>query len=173
MTSYVDARQRLLDKSKSRGFWPVRPKGAGKTKGAAKGRGGGFAGNSFRGRKPLSVRIAESTCRLCKQRGHWKAECPRRSQSQVSSSSGPPKSVATANLVSVQEELSDEDADVFVVPSDTDFLTDPGYASVGQELHRVFGGKSHSLSGCKVVGSTGNHDVFMLTSHTHTHTTFV
>ena len=65
MTSYVEARKRLLEKSKFRGFWPV---GKGKSFGKGKGKG--------KGRKPLSQRIAESDCRRCLQRGHWKAECP-------------------------------------------------------------------------------------------------
>ena len=30
--------------------------------------------------KTLQERIMSSTCRLCNQRGHWKAECPLRSQ---------------------------------------------------------------------------------------------
>ena len=65
MTSYVEARKRLLEKSKYRGFWPI-----GKGKSMGKGRGKG------KNRKPLSQRIAESDCRRCLQRGHWKAECP-------------------------------------------------------------------------------------------------
>ena len=65
MTSYVEARKRLLEKSKYRGFWPI-----GKGKNMGKGRGKG------KNRKPLSQRIAESDCRRCLQRGHWKAECP-------------------------------------------------------------------------------------------------
>eukprot|EP00434_Breviolum_minutum_P045309 symbB.v1.2.040593.t1/scaffold7360.1/size11698/1 len=64
MTSYVEARKRLLEKSKVRGFWPI-----GKGKSMGKGRGKG------KNRKPLSQRIAESDCRRCLQRGHWKAEC--------------------------------------------------------------------------------------------------
>ena len=72
MSAYLDARRRLTEKSRSRGFWPIRPKGAGK-----KGKGKfPFA----RGRKPLAVRIAESDCRLCGQRGHWKSECPKLSK---------------------------------------------------------------------------------------------
>ena len=65
MSSYVEARKRLLEKSKFRGFWPV-----GKGKGFGKGKGKG------KNRKTLSQRIAESDCRRCLQRGHWKAECP-------------------------------------------------------------------------------------------------
>ena len=65
MNTYLEARRRLTEKTRSRGFWPVRGKGSGK-KGKGK--------PSFqRHRKPLALRIAESDCRLCGQRGHWKA----------------------------------------------------------------------------------------------------
>ena len=54
-TSYQDARKRLNDRFKARGFWPVK-------KAIEK---GGKKGNN-------------SYCRLCNRRGHWKAECPDR-----------------------------------------------------------------------------------------------
>ena len=65
--SYQDARKHFLDKSRSRGFWPTRTFEGGK-----KGKGKGVKGKS----KSLAHRIANSTCRLCGQAGHWKAECP-------------------------------------------------------------------------------------------------
>ena len=67
MTAYQEARQRLLQKRRSRGFWPV-PKGAGKNPGRfGKGRSKGKPA-----REQLLARIARSTCRAC-----WKAECPK------------------------------------------------------------------------------------------------
>lgn len=75
--SYQDARRRLLEKSRSRGFWPPRNfKGGGK-----KGKGKGVKGKS----KSLAHRIANSACRLCGQTGHWKAECPSRKNSRSES----------------------------------------------------------------------------------------
>ena len=79
--SYQEARARLRDKAKSRGFWPlVGYKGKGKGRkgkpfmGASNTKGGsGPAG--FR-RRSLADRIANSTCRRCGQPGHWKRECP-------------------------------------------------------------------------------------------------
>ena len=72
MTAYQEARQRLLQKRRSRGFWPV-PKGAGKNPGRfGKGRSKGKPA-----REQLLARMARSTCRACGERGHWKAECPK------------------------------------------------------------------------------------------------
>ena len=109
MSAYLDARRRLTEKSRSRGFWPIRPKGAGK-KGKSK---LPFA----RGRKPLAVRIAESDCRLCGQRGHWKSECPKRGQIN-SNASAVSKAQPTNVLMSVTEMPNDE-SDVFVVTHDS------------------------------------------------------
>eukprot|EP00435_Cladocopium_sp_Y103_P011722 s5018_g3.t1 len=106
MGTYVEARRKLLEKSKSRGFWPIRSKGAGK-----KGKSKDF---SFRSRKPLAMRIAESNCRHCGQRGHWRAECPRRQQGAPASI--PPKVQPTNMMVSASG-VSDDEADVFVVES--------------------------------------------------------
>ena len=76
LNSYVEARKRVTEKVKARGFFGN--KGSkGKSKGKFK---GGFK-NRFR--KPLAQRILESTCRLCNQPGHWKAECPQRTKSNV------------------------------------------------------------------------------------------
>ena len=79
MTTYTEARRGLTEKTKFRGFWPVNPKGKGKGKSKNKGY-----------RKPLALRIAESHCRRCGQKGHWKAECP----------SNPANSGASSNATS-------------------------------------------------------------------------
>lgn len=81
--SYQDARKRLLDKSRSRGFWPTR-----NFKGGQKGKGKGAKGKS----KGLAYRIANSTCRLRGQAGHWKAECPSRKSSAGSETNQVPTS---------------------------------------------------------------------------------
>ena len=72
LNAYVDARKRLLDKAKGRGFWGPSKTNKGKGKGKFK---GGFR-SQFR--KPLAQRILESSCKICHQKGHWKAECPQR-----------------------------------------------------------------------------------------------
>ena len=73
LTAYADARRRLAEKSKGRGFWPIKGSGS-KGKGKSK---------FQKFRKPLAQRIAESECRICFRRGHWKRECPFKN-------SGPP-----------------------------------------------------------------------------------
>ena len=82
--SYQEARQKLRDKAKARGFWPS--SSASSSKGKHKGKGPGKKGKGYpsasawgggRGRT-LADRIASSSCRLCGARGHWKRECPRR-----------------------------------------------------------------------------------------------
>ena len=101
-TAYTEARKRLSDKFKSRGFWPSSfgQKG-GKSKNGFKGSKGKFgkgSWSSYNGRKSLQQRIMESRCRLCNRIGHWKAECPMRSDSasNVSRSTGAPTSFARA-----------------------------------------------------------------------------
>ena len=82
-TAYTEARERLRDRMKARGFWPPRKGGKGWSKG--KGKKGG------KGRKmTLAEKIANSHCRACGMKGHWKLECPNRgsSQPQTGSSQG-------------------------------------------------------------------------------------
>ena len=88
--AYVEARKRLADRFRSRGFWPLSQKGRGKG-GKGRGKGKGFYGQQ---RRNLQRRILNSSCRLCGQRGHWKAECPQRN-------AGSSKSFATSSAESV------------------------------------------------------------------------
>ena len=93
---YVDARKRVLDRAKGRGFWMPPPKG-GKDKGRGKSK-----SKSFRRRPPLEQRIANSACRICFRQGHWKAECPFKNKPLPSSSStAPSTSSAFAGVASV------------------------------------------------------------------------
>ena len=80
-STYQDARRRLGDKAKYRGFWAPR-KGKGKSKGK-------WTSGKGQGKKTLSQRIMESNCRLCGQRGHWKQECPNKGQQSASSGQYP------------------------------------------------------------------------------------
>ena len=74
--TYQEARERLKEKARGRGFWPIRPgvnaKGKGKH-GGKKSKGGG---NMMMKRRSLAERIANSTCRKCGQPGQWRRECP-------------------------------------------------------------------------------------------------
>ena len=77
-TAYTEARRRLNEKVRSRGFWPTGQKGKGK--GSYKGVKGKFSKSHPSSRKSLQQRILESRCRLCGKVGHWKAECPSRGE---------------------------------------------------------------------------------------------
>ena len=95
LNAYVDARKRLLDKAKGRGFWGPSKNNKGKGKGKFK---GGFR-SQFR--KPLAQRILESSCRICHQKGHWKAECPQRfkaGSNAAAPASGAPAAFAGVSL---------------------------------------------------------------------------
>eukprot|EP00435_Cladocopium_sp_Y103_P060979 s1182_g22.t1 len=81
--TYQEARDRLRDKARSRGFWPIRgsqSKGKGRSGGGKKGKsfgGYGSMGSSMgQRRRSLAERIANSACRKCGQTGHWRRECP-------------------------------------------------------------------------------------------------
>ena len=97
-SSYQEARRRLTERAKFRGFWPVRKGGkSGGKKGFGKGGGKG---------KSLAQRIANSTCRLCGKKGHWKAECSLR---QSASSTGPPSDGSTVPIsMAVVDDVSAE-----------------------------------------------------------------
>ena len=70
LVSYHEARTKILEKKKSRGFWPLYK---GKSKG---GFNKGFKKGSGKG--GLLARIARTNCRACGEKGHWKAECPHK-----------------------------------------------------------------------------------------------
>ena len=101
-TAYVEARRRLNEKTRFRGFWPV-SQSKGKFKGGFKGRGRSFKGAS--NRKTLQQRILESRCRICNKMGHWKAECPQRgNQSEGTGSSRGSSSQVPTSFVSAQSQ---------------------------------------------------------------------
>ena len=96
-STYQDARRRLTERVKFRGFWPVKKGGS---KGFGK-KGGKFGG---KGKMSLAQRIANSHCRLCGKKGHWKAECSKRQGansggSPTASSSGVPTSFVVSDQV--------------------------------------------------------------------------
>ena len=67
-TTYLEARTRLKERARGRGFWPMQQLGA---------KGKGKKGKQGKGKtKSLADRIASSACRRCGQYGHWKRECP-------------------------------------------------------------------------------------------------
>jgi len=92
--AYTEARKRLSDKVKSRGFWPL---SKGKYKGSQKGVKGKFQKGHQSNRKSLQQRILTSACRLCGKIGHWRAECPNRADA-----SGASRPQAPTSFVQVQ-----------------------------------------------------------------------
>ena len=91
-TGYQEARRRLSERVKVRGFWPVQKKGL-------KGTGKKGKGKS-KGKQSLAQRIANSYCRLCHRRGHWKAECPDRQEHDGNATSS---KVAPTSFVTVDD----------------------------------------------------------------------
>ena len=92
-STYQDARRRLSERVRVRGFWPIRKGEKGKTK-AFKGRG---KGKSRPG--SLAHRIANSYCRICFQKGHWKDECPKKTGSGSSNPAAAPTSFVVAHEI--------------------------------------------------------------------------
>ena len=116
MITYVEARQKLLDKRKVRGFWP--PKGTGK---------GGFKGKWQKGkggRQGLLARIARSTCRICNQKGTWQAECPLRNSTNQGAALQSSSTSATANFA-IPEDAELEEPEIFL---DGDFSEEDSVA---------------------------------------------
>eukprot|EP00434_Breviolum_minutum_P030362 symbB.v1.2.026856.t1/scaffold2714.1/size94327/9 len=92
-STYQDARKRLSEKVRFRGFWSVK-------KGDRSSKGGKGKGKGKMQRQSLASRIASSYCRLCQKKGHWKNECPMRSSapSTTTSSMSAPTTFVTAEL---------------------------------------------------------------------------
>jgi len=108
--TYVDARKRLSDRNKNRGFWQSKGSNHG-FKGKGKSKSKGFS----RFRKPLAQRILESECRRCGQKGHWKAECPlNRNSSQGQAGTSGSKDSAFAGTVMMAEDTSFDNDMIFV-----------------------------------------------------------
>ena len=99
LNAYTEARRRLSEKVKSRGFWPLSQSSKGKSKGFNRGVKGKFSKGHNSSRKTLQQRILSSTCRICGKMGHWKAECPSRNDA-----TGASRPQAPTSFVQVQSE---------------------------------------------------------------------
>eukprot|EP00435_Cladocopium_sp_Y103_P012700 s1358_g3.t1 len=108
-TTYIEARKKLNEKFRSRGFWPV-GKGKSRFGGKAKGKGK----TTWSSRKTLQQRILESNCRLCGKRGHWRNECPNRSQGTTSAPSTAAVTLSMATHVNAAE--SDMPEEFLILP---------------------------------------------------------
>ena len=114
MTTYLEARNRLLEKRRNRGFWPTKGRGGNKgSKGKSKGK---------RGRDQLLARIARSHCRKCGQLGHWKAECPMNTNEKTQVNS-----TASANVAMDEHECLEDE--VYSEPESNHQARDVGFDS--------------------------------------------
>ena len=112
-SNYQEARRRLSERVKVRGFWPINrrsDKGFGK-----KGKGKGKGKSPFSGPGSLARRIANSFCRICMQKGHWKNECPQRAGGNSSSSNSNPAANVAPTSVVIAEEVPEEIAHFTIV----------------------------------------------------------
>lgn len=113
MSAYADARRRLAEKSRNRGFWPTSKGKSYSSTSFGKGRG---KGKMFPRRKSLAERIATSECKICHKRGHWKNECPLRAKDASSGSH-----VANALVVN---DMESNESDIIFAGSSVDQCTD-------------------------------------------------
>ena len=143
-STYQDARRRLAEKNRVRGFWPIR-------KSAEKGKKGGKGKAKGKGQS-LASRIANSYCRICFKRGHWKDECPNNPKSMTSGSTGASSSapsVAPTSFVTASD-----------MPPEIAHLPFASSVTVPKlELSEVYYGE---IGGCNGVLSKGSEspDVF-------------
>ena len=101
---YTEARRRLSEKFKARGFFPMSagPKGQSNWN-KGKGYGNRGKGKGKPARKSLQARIMETFCRNCDRKGHWKAECPFPPRNQnATTTSGSTVSTAPTTIVTAQ-----------------------------------------------------------------------
>jgi len=110
LLSYQEARQRISERRRHRGFWPSK----------GRGKGGRDANKGFRkggqrsSKDELLARISRTHCKICGAMGHWKAECPRRDQAREQANIVQVEGGDDPNFLLVRFELSDE-AQVFPV----------------------------------------------------------
>ena len=92
--SYQEARGRIIERKRNRGFWPLRSSSS--SSGGRKGfgpRSKGHQKGQSKGEDELLNRIARTHCKRCGELGHWKAECPQRAkESQANVTSAMPVS---------------------------------------------------------------------------------
>ena len=158
-SAYTEARKRLSDKFKNRGFWPTSSSSwkssGGKGKSKTKGKFGKY-------RKTLQERILSSYCKACNRKGHWKAECPYRNAG--GGQAVPSQMAAPASAVTTQES-GGLPLEFFQVPQQqmptldasrplcefsfgtVSFVNSPGLEIAKRCLHESF---------CKIMNEKGN-----------------
>ena len=100
-SAYTEARRRLTEKFKNRGFWSTSKGSSSSSKGKSQTSKGGSKGKnswSQRPKRSLQDRILNSYCRNCNRKGHWKAECPYRQNSSGSAAASTTTSTMSGSM---------------------------------------------------------------------------
>ena len=100
-SAYTEARRRLTEKFKNRGFWSTSKGSFSSSKGKSETSKGGSKGKnswSQRPKRSLQDRILNSNCRNCNRKGHWKAECPYRQNSSGSAAASTTSSTMSGSM---------------------------------------------------------------------------
>ena len=100
-SAYTEARRRLTEKFKNRGFWSTSKSSFSSSKGKSQTSKGGSKGKnswSQRPKRSLQDRILNSHCRNCNRKGHWKAECPYRQNSSGSAAASTTPSTMSGSM---------------------------------------------------------------------------
>ena len=112
--TYLEARTRLRERAKYRGFWATATGQKGKGK---KGKGSMGKGQPGGKSKSLAERIASSACRRCGQVGHWKRECPlatSKGDSKGKTTGGETISLAEALVAAPDADDSGENDEIYI-----------------------------------------------------------
>ena len=127
LTAYTEARRRLSEKFRSRGFWPPSHAGKSKSKGGHRSPKGKFGKHGSQ-RKSLQQRIMESRCRICNQYGHWKAECPQRGNAATGSDRASTAPTSFVQSVSTSMEPSSLPLEFLQLPEHASTMDEPRVA---------------------------------------------
>ena len=128
LVSYQEARQRIQDRRKSRGFWPS------KSRGKSFGRGSGRKGGQKGGKDELLARIARTHCKLCGALGHWKAECPRKDSAREQANVVHAEEIEAHDMPQV---IFEEDLEAGICQVESCLVATENQASVGPCCIRV------------------------------------
>ena len=153
--AYQEARRRLSEKFRNRGFWPTSKGSYSSSKGKGgkftKGK-GGKGGFDNRPRRSLQDRILNSNCRICGRKGHWRAECPYKGSSQGSTTGSTTSGAVPTTTVITESTIEEPD----VLPME--FMNLPEHRTLDEDC----GTKAHpcrvsEMSVFHVLGQYGNY----------------
>ena len=115
-SAYTEARRRLSEKFKNRGFWTTSSRSTSQSTkgkfGSSKGSGKGKNAWQQKPRRSLQDRILNSYCRNCNRKGHWKAECPFRQSNSQASSTAAGGTTGSSSMPATAVSTDQQDQDV-------------------------------------------------------------